>query len=169
MQTTLFQPRVTRLSIFSHREVAEISRLLLPGEQVLGMLSGFYTTGTATLCATTARLLLVDKKLLRMRYEDIRYQAISEVSYAHQGLLASVHFFYAGSELLFRSLYRRELQTLAQFVQIKMSEERGGMQAVYKQPSRQMIDTHVPDPLEQIRRWRKASEFMQSLQLVQRV
>lgn len=115
-----YPQRLGRFNFFSRWEVAELPRLLLPGEDVLGVISGFYTGGTAILCVTSMRLLLVDKKFIRLSYEDIRYGSIKEVSYAHQAFLASVKFFYAGRELQFRSWYRRELRTMTQFVQHKI-------------------------------------------------
>lgn len=117
---------LSRLNIFSRFELAEIPQLLLPGEEVLCMISGFYTAGTATLCVTSHRLLLIDKKFIRLNFEDIRFEAIREVSYSRQLLMASVKLYYAGRELQFRSWYRRELRTLAEFVQSKMFETRDG-------------------------------------------
>lgn len=119
-----YPQKLSRLNFFSRLEVAELPKLLLPEEQVLGVISGFYAAGTAILCVTSRRLLLVDKKLLRMSFEDIRFESIKEVSFSHQMMLASVKFFYAGRTLQFRSWYGRELRILAQFVQHKMFEVR---------------------------------------------
>lgn len=116
--------KLSRLNIFSHWEVAELPHLLMPDEQVLCMISGFYVAGTATLCVTSHRLLLIDKKLVRLSFEDVRFEAIREVSYSRQLFVASVKFYYSGRELKFRSWYRRELRTLAEFVQNKMFEHR---------------------------------------------
>lgn len=164
----LFPTKLSKLNFFSRFEIAEIPNLLLPDEEVLGVLSGFYSAGTATLCVTNKRLLLVDKKWLRMSYEDIRYQAISEVSYSRQGFLASVHFFYTGRDLHFRSYYRNELKVLAQFVEGRMTVERNSGSYRQSQPISAMLDAVVPDPIEQIRRWRKTSHFLKSLGLVEK-
>lgn len=117
---------VTRLNFFSRREMAELPKLLLPGETILAVISGTYTAGTAILCVTSKRLLLVDKKIIRLLFEDIRFESIKEVGYSQQAFMASVKFFYAGREMQFRSWYRAELRTLAQFVQQKMFEVREG-------------------------------------------
>ncbi len=123
MQKSISYPqKLGRLNFFSHWEIAELPKLLMPGEEVLGVISGFYTAGTAILCVTSRRLLLVDKKFIRLNYEDVRFGSIKEVNYSHQAFLASVKFCYAGRELQFKSWYRRELRVMAQFVQSKIFE-----------------------------------------------
>lgn len=112
--------RISRVNFLSRREVAELPRLLMPDEQVLGIVSGFYSAGPATLCVTSKRLLLIDKKLIRLNYEDIRFEAIKEVSFSQQAFLAATRFFYAGRTLRFSSWYRKELRALAQYAQHKI-------------------------------------------------
>jgi hypothetical protein len=120
--STSYPQKLSRLNFFSRWEAAELPKLLMLDEQVLGVLSGFYQAGTAILCVTSKRLLLIDKKLLRLNFEDVRFEYINEVNYSHQMFLGSVKFFYGGKTLHFRSWYMRELRTLAQFVQQKMFE-----------------------------------------------
>ena len=121
---SLYPQKLSRLNFFSRLEVAELPNLLMPGEQVLGVLSGFYSSGTAILCVTSKRLLLIDKKWVRLNFEDARFESINEVNYSHQAITASVKFYMAGRELQFKSWYKRELRILAQFVQNKMFEAR---------------------------------------------
>jgi hypothetical protein len=96
----------------------------MPHERVLAVLSGFYTAGTAILCVTSHRLLLVDKKMVRLSFEDVRFESIREVNFSHQAIMASVKFIYAGREMQFRSWYKSELRMLAQLVQQKMFDVR---------------------------------------------
>lgn len=179
---TLF--KLSPFNIFSKMEVAELPKILMPHEQVLGIISGFYSVGTATLCVTSRRLLLIDKKLLRMSYEDIRFEAISEVNFSQQLLLASVKFYFAGRQVQFRSWYRRELRTLAQFTQNKMFEARqhggvlsgdfGNLAPIYKQLSG--VEEGKSEGLNQaskmpeqthrhLAKWHKASSFIEELAL----
>lgn len=116
--------RISRISSFNHREVAEIPNLLMNGEELLGMISGYYTAGTAILCVTSRRLLLIDKKWMRLNFEDIRFESISEVNYSHQLFIASLHFFYTGRDLHFRTWHKQDLRDFAQIVQSKMFEAR---------------------------------------------
>lgn len=169
--------RISRLNFLSRREIAELPRLLMPGEQVLGIISGFYSTGPATLCVTSKRLLLIDKKLLRLNYEDIRFESIKEVSYSHEAFMASVKFFYAGRTLQFKSWYRHELRALAQFAQHRMFE-------VHEEAEPTADDLHLTEaadeklatPIqyqanpqlekyltERIARWRRATRFIDNL------
>ncbi len=120
----VWQQPVRRVNFFNKLELEELPNVLMSGEEVLGVISGMYTAGTAILCVTTKRLLLIDKKLIRLNFEDIRFEAISEVNYSSQLMLASVQFFFGGRVLKFRSWYRHELRELAQFVQNKMFEAR---------------------------------------------
>lgn len=136
--------RFSRINLFTPFEMKELPNLLMPGEQVLGVLSGFYSAGTAVLCATTFRLLLVDKKVIRMNIEDIRYESISEIDYSQQLFIASTKLYFSGRELQFRTFYRRELRALAQFIQNKMFEARAIRQAPelpYKMAPQVMTNT----------------------------
>jgi hypothetical protein len=113
---------LVRTNFFSKREISELPNLLMPGERVLAMISGIYTAGTAVLCVTTRRVLLVDKKMIRLSIEDMRFDSIKEVNYSHQAVMASVQFFYVGrsQQFEFKSWHRNELRQLAQMVQQKM-------------------------------------------------
>lgn len=185
--------KLSRLSFFSKREVAELPKLLMPDEYVLAVISGFYTAGTAILCVTSKRLLLVDKKLMRLSFEDIRFDSIKEVNFSQQVFVASVKFYFAGREMQFRSWYRNELRMLAQFVQQKMFES--NEKRHYKVPENQAntsreflqeqlqpigyVEEAVTPPAankpyqtspqleqylnERIARWRRASRFIDNL------
>ncbi len=168
---------LTRLNFFSKREMIELPRLLMRDERVLTVISGIYTAGTAILCVTSRRILLVDKKLMRSSFEDVRFESIKEVNFSQQAIMASIRFYYAGREMQFRSWHRKELRLLAQMVQQKMFEVQ----------ERKRTASHVVDPnsiqttvfeqevvrplykmnpqLEQylanrIARWRRASRFV---------
>jgi hypothetical protein len=185
-----YPQKLSKLNFFSRWEAAELPKLLMLDEQVLGVLSGFYQAGTAILCVTSKRLLLVDKKLLRLNFEDVRFEYINEVNYSHQMFLGSVKFFYGGKTLHFRSWYVKELRMLAQFVQQKMFEVRqeamGGPSQqqdnkkyapLYSGPMPRVVPT--PQPLtsaptqindqlekmlqERIARWRRATRFVDTI------
>jgi hypothetical protein len=120
-----------RTDFFSHRELAELPNVLVPGEQVLAVISGMYTAGTAILCVTSRRLLLVDKKMIRLSLEDIRFESIREVHYSHQPFIASIKLYYAGREMQFRTWYKNELRIFSQLVQQKMFEVRDKKEEKY--------------------------------------
>lgn len=182
---TSFQTKVSKLNFFTRMEVAELPKLLLPGEQIWGVISGFYTAGSAVLCATSMRVLLVDKKLIRLNIEDVRYESISEVDFSRQLFIASTHLHFAGRSLQFRSIYRRELRQIIQYIQSKMFEVRRShsqMEAplsTQPQMTPQISANYVwPEPTqpnvsqitaeqrlaERLRRWQQAGKFISDLE-----
>lgn len=180
---------MTRLNFFSKREMAELPNLLLPDEHILAVVSGTYTAGTAVLCVTSKRLLLVDKKFVRLNFEDVRFESVKEVNFSQQAFMASVKLFYGGREMQFRSWYKNELRILAQLLQQKMFETREKLhrsdepqmvqfvetptqQLIPQQPVRStfpsVLNEQSSAQLEQylsdrIARWRRASRFLDSL------
>lgn len=174
---------LTKVNFFNKREMAELPQLLMPNERVLAVISGFYTAGTAVLCVTSLRLLLVDRKFIRLSIEDVRFESIKEVNYSHQALMASLKFFYAGREMQFKSWHRTELRMLSQMVQEKMFEVREKLHrsseeadSAEKLPSSDKLEPQFvtntlyrQDPQveqylrERIARWRKASRFVDTL------
>lgn len=121
--------RLSHISFFTRMEMAELPKLLMPGEKVLGVISGFANGGTVLLAVTSERMLLIDKKWMRMSYEDVRYESINEVTYSHQGFLAAAKFYVMGRDIMFKSWYRKELRMLVQFAQNKMFELRPATKA----------------------------------------
>ena len=121
--------RLSRLSFFTRMEMAELPRLLMSGEQVLGVISGFANGATVLLAVTSQRLLLVDKKWMHLSYEDVRYESINEVTFSQQMVLGSAKFYVMGKDILFKSWYRTELRMLVEFVQDKMFELRPATKA----------------------------------------
>lgn len=167
--------RLNKLNPLSRNEAEEIQRLLLPDESVIGMIGGYYKAGFATLCATSKRLLLVDKKWFRLSYEDIRYSSINEVQFSQQGFIASVHFYYTGRDLHFRSWYRHELRSVSQFIQGQMfadgsrKETFGPILKNNMQASGVVAGgVHQDHVRSRAERWKRATEFIESLALVQR-
>jgi|GEM_PF-3351730 len=183
--------KLSRVGFFSKWQVSELPKLLLPGEEILGIISGFYTAGNALLCVTSKRLLLVDKKWMRLSFEDIRFASIKEVNFSQQGMMASVKFYFAGRELQFRSWYRVELRMMAHLVQHKMfeatekthyskisladqdqmpdSQEYEQIQPMESEPVQPEMQTYYNNAAmeqylsERIARWRRASRFVDSL------
>lgn len=181
------QSTLIRINFFNRREMAELPKLLLPDEKLLAIVSGAYTAGTAILCVTSMRMLLVDKKMIRLNFEDVRFDSIREVNYSQQVFMASLRFYYAGREMQFRSWYKKELRELAQLVQEKMFEVREKknnqqepvMQQVPVQPLSEAIPLESPalfravapastaqreDYLNQrLEKWRQADRFVDKL------
>jgi hypothetical protein len=116
----------TRMNVgfFNKREMRELPSLLVPEERVLAVVGGWYTAGFAVLCVTTHRVLLVDKKLVRLNFEDIRFDSLHEVNYSQEAFSASLRLFIAGRNMHFKSWRRQSLREVAQLIQEKMFEVR---------------------------------------------
>lgn len=171
---------LTRLNFLSRKEQVELPRLLLADEKILAVISGFYAAGTAILCVTDKRLLLVDKKWVRLFIEDVRFESINELNYGHQAMMASITFIVAGREVRFQSWYRNELRMLSQLVQQKMfeihkkeeSKEKTQQEVITEQVNQApqiQAQGYAQDPnleaylSERIARWRKASRFADAI------
>ncbi len=116
------------LPFWVNAEVRELSRLIVPGEVIKHVLSGRYQGGSAILCATDLRLLIVDKKPMFLAVEDVRYDMIAEVNFTHQLLEASIHLAAFNKDFSFTSYKKRQLHDVTEFIQHKLSDVRRNLQ-----------------------------------------
>lgn len=105
-------------------EIRELRHVLVEGEQIRHCLNGRYEGGFAVLCATDRRLLLVDKKIMFLSLEDVRYDMISEVDFDHRLIDATVHICTVNKKVNFTSWKATNLRQLTAFVQDKVMEIR---------------------------------------------
>lgn len=115
-----------RPSIWVRAEVKELTRVLVPGEQITHIVAGWYENGFALLCSTDQRVLLIDKKPFFFKMEDLRYDKISEVRYLNRLLDSTVVLSYAGMRLDFKSWNQAGLRKLMEYVQeaiMKLSQQ----------------------------------------------
>ncbi len=124
-------------------EVRELANIMVPGEQIKGLINGWYENGFAMLVATDHRLLLVDKKPLYLAVEDLRYDMISEVDYSAGVLYAQLGINTVNKELDFKSLHHRRLRELTTFVQYEVMLSRRQQHAIARQFD---APTAVADP-----------------------
>src|SRR3982751_2884068 len=72
-------------------EARELPHILMPDEQIYELVNGIYEGGFALLVATNVRMLLIDKKPMNyLTVEDLRFDMISEIDYAHRLLGARI-------------------------------------------------------------------------------
>ncbi|HEY1645000.1 MAG TPA: PH domain-containing protein, partial [Candidatus Saccharimonadales bacterium] len=104
-------------------ETDELAAILLPDEQILECVNGWYEGGFALLCATNIRLLLVDKKPFNfLNIEDLRFDMINQIDYFHRMFNASICISTGVKKLLFRSYNQPRLRKLINHVQHRMAE-----------------------------------------------
>lgn len=106
-----------RLPFWIHPEAHELTKILSVDESIQQAVSGRYSGGFALLCATDLRLLLIDKRLMSLTLEDVRYDMISEVDFRQRPLDATVCISTLNKTLRFTSLRKLELRQLMKSVQ----------------------------------------------------
>lgn len=106
-------------------EVNELGKILLEDEIIAECANGEYSNGFALLVATNHRILLVDKKpMLYLTVEDLRYDMITEFSYSHRMLNASINIYTANKTLTFMSWNQARLRRLLEYTQLRVLEMR---------------------------------------------
>lgn len=109
---------------WGHAERRELKSILVEGETIRHCLNGRYEGGFAMLCATDRRLLLIDKKLLYLSLEDVRYDMISEVDFSNRLVDASIRICTVNKTVSFTSFHNGTLRELTAFLQDKVMETR---------------------------------------------
>jgi len=104
-------------SRWAKAEIKELSVILVPGENLTNIVFGWYDNGFALLCCTDQRVLLIDKKPLFLKMEDLRYDKISEVRFLSRLLDSTVELSYVGTKLVFKSWEQPALRKLVVYVQ----------------------------------------------------
>jgi hypothetical protein len=130
-------------------ELAELPKIMIPGEIIELVQHGHYSGGFATLVATNHRLLLIDKKPFFLTVIDLRYDMVAEVVYSHQFIGATLHIQSFNKDFKFQSFNKPNLRDMANFIQHKVMEMRGHhsarpdtTQSVLRQPiPRQVFST----------------------------
>jgi hypothetical protein len=113
-----------RFNLIGQAEANELPHILMEGERIEHLIVGHYSGGFAIMVATNLRLLLVDKKLLFLNVEDIRYDMIAELDYGHQMLGATIHVRSFSKDLKFQSYKKQQLRSFTTFVQHKVMQMR---------------------------------------------
>lgn len=111
-------------SFFYRAEIDELPRILMPDEQICQLAAGWYNGGTALLCATNQRVLLIDKKLFSLVLEDVRYDMIAEVMYKYRLIDTTLVLTYAAKTLQFKCWNQDKLRQLASFIQERVMEKK---------------------------------------------
>lgn len=94
-------------------ETHVLSVILRPAEQLLGIVYGRYRelnenlVGRGALVATDDRIILVDRKPLYLRCEEIEYHVVSGVSYASVGIMGTVTLFTRLGEIHLRTFNQK--------------------------------------------------------------
>jgi Bacterial PH domain len=113
-----------KFRFFGRPEIRELSNILTPGEVIAQAVNGYYEGGLALLCVTDQRLLLVDRKMLFMTIEDIRFDMVSEVDFSHGFINATARVYTPTKSLVFTSWSHERLRKIVQLVQERVLQAR---------------------------------------------
>jgi len=106
-------------------EAKELPNIMIPDEEIYEAVNGIYEGGFALLVATNFRMLLVDKKPLNfLTVEDLRFDMISEIDYAHRIFGARINISTGSRNLLFTSYNQQRLRKLITHVQHCMADSK---------------------------------------------
>ncbi len=100
-------------------EVGMLSELLESNEHILGIVFGRYKhfleglSGHGALVATNQRILLIDRKPMFLRYEELPYEMISGFNYGTTGPVASIVLETRAGDITMRTW---NLHSIANFV-----------------------------------------------------
>lgn len=104
-------------------EAKELPHIMIPDEVIYEVVNGIYEGGFALLVATNFRMLLIDKKPLNyLTVEDLRFDMISEIDYAHRLLGARISIATGSKNLKFTSYNQQRLRKLITHVQHCMAD-----------------------------------------------
>ncbi len=113
-------------TIWGSTEVAELSTILMDGEDIALAVNGYYEGGFGLLVATNFRVLIVDKKPFVLNLEDLRYDMITEVTYGARFIIATVHISLPTREVYFSSWSMEKLHRAMRHIQQHVMDARNG-------------------------------------------
>lgn len=106
-------------------EISELQHILMDHEKIIALACGRYFGSFALLVATDQRLLLIDKRLFFMNYEDSRYDMISEIDFNSQFYSATLTVFTVNKTHKFTSVkHRKQLRDITNYIQHRVAQLR---------------------------------------------
>jgi hypothetical protein len=130
------------IGFWQRPEVRELPRVLMDGETIQNAVSGRYSGGWALLCVTNHRLLLIDRKILFLNLEDIRFDMIVELNYSSQWINGTIHIVTPSRKLVFISRYQEHLRAVLRYAQQRVTEVRQNyhLQDQFQQTAQRQYD-----------------------------
>jgi hypothetical protein len=111
-------------TMWGSSEVAELSSLLMAGEEIAIAVNGYYEGGFGLLVATNFRVLIIDKKPFVLNVEDLRYEMMTEVTYGARLLIAEMRIAIPTRTVYFNSWSMEKLHRAMRYIQQHVLEAR---------------------------------------------
>lgn len=140
---SIIEARLNQLGIKKSRwfkpEIRELSRILMDNETIITVVTGRYYGGFALLVATDHRLLLIDKKVLFLTVDDIRYDMISEIDFNSRLFDSTIHIYTVNKQHSFTSTRGKQLlRNLVGYIQQRITDIRHYQQQIPQEPVPEM-------------------------------
>ena len=141
---SIIEARLNQLGIKKSRwfkpEIRELSQILMDNEKIITVVTGRYFGGFALLVATDHRLLLIDKKVLFLTVDDIRYDMISEIDYNSRLMDATIHIYTVNKQHSFTSMKGKQLlRNLVGYIQQRITDIRHYQQQIPPEPEPERV------------------------------
>lgn len=152
---SLIEARLNQLGIKRTRwvkpEIKELSQILMNDEQIVSFVSGRYFGGFAVLVATDHRLILIDKKVMFLTVDDIRYDMIAEIDFNSRLFDSTLHIFTVNKQHSFTSTRNKhKLRELMGFIQQRITEIRHYQQQAPMPLPEPQQQHHLPQPIAKV-------------------
>jgi Bacterial PH domain len=149
---SIIEARLNQLGIKRSRwfkpEIRELSQILMDNEKIITVVTGRYFGGFALLVATDHRLLLIDKKVLFLTVDDIRYDMISEIDFNSRLFDSTIHIYTVNKQHSFTSMKGKQLlRNLVGYIQQRITEIRHYQQQVPLEPEHDRVLAPAVQPL----------------------
>ncbi len=125
-------------------EIRELPGILMQDEIIAKCVNGYYEGGFALLCVTSHRVLLVDRKPMLLKVEDIRFEMIVEMDYNALLMSSTVKIVTPNKNLTFSSWSQHRLRDILNYAQQRVAEVRQHYMAQQFQPP---VSTRYVTPL----------------------
>jgi hypothetical protein len=136
-----------RTSRWFKAEIRELQHILMEKEKIFGLITGRYFGGFAIMVATDQRILIIDKKVLFLTVEDIRYDMISEVDYNARLFDATVTMFTVNKQHHFTSYKNKaQLRVMVSYIQQRVMEIRHYNQHLTQPAPQPQVQQALPAP-----------------------
>ncbi len=110
--------------------IRQLPMILEADEEIERVVTGIYSDGHAVVLATNKRMIILDKKPMSFRAEDIHYEMVSEVEHYLGPLAAKLRIHCLSKSFEFSSLRHQIVQSFAIHVDQKVNQIRLNMRNV---------------------------------------
>lgn len=136
---SVIEAKISQLGIRNTRwfrpEINELQHILMDDEEIVSLVTGRYFGGFAMLVATDHRLVLIDKKVLFLTVDDIRYDMISEIDFSSRLFDATLHIFTVNKQHSFTcAKHKHRLRQMMGYIQKRITEIRHYQPQQYSPP-----------------------------------